>query len=216
MAGLAVLIVWLAAGMPARPAENYLAPVILTFLFLFAGVISWFLGREFLKTFAFPLALLVFFIPVPTFLRDGIDVFLQHGSAAVANALFAVSGLPFYRDGLLFHLPGITIQVATECSGIHSTIALLITSLLAGYVFLRKPWSRALLALVVIPLALLRNGFRIFVIGQLCAQIGPQMIDSPIHHRGGPLFFTLSLIPFFLLLVFLIKLERRQSPSKSK
>jgi hypothetical protein len=34
------------------------------------------------------------------------------------------------------------------------------------------------------------------------------MIDSPIHHQGGPLFFALSLIPFFLLLLFLRKSER--------
>jgi hypothetical protein len=31
------------------------------------------------------------------------------------------------------------------------------------------------------------------------------MINSPIHRRGGPIFFALSLIPFFFLLVFLRK-----------
>ena len=50
----------------------------------------------------------------------------------------------------------------------------------------------------VIPLAILRNGFRILVIGLLCVNVGPQMIHSLIHRRGGPLFFMLSLIPFFL------------------
>jgi hypothetical protein len=34
------------------------------------------------------------------------------------------------------------------------------------------------------------------------------MIDSPIHHHGGPLFFVLSLVPFFLLLYFLKRTER--------
>jgi len=56
------------------------------------------------------------------------------------------------------------------------------------------------LVAVVIPLGILRNGFRIFVIGALCVHFGPQMINSPIHRRGGPLFFALSLIPLFLLL----------------
>jgi exosortase/archaeosortase family protein len=67
----------------------------------------------------------------------------------------------------------------------------------------------------VIPLALLRNGFRVFVLGELCTHIGPQMIDTPIHHQGGPLFFALSLIPFFLLLVWLRKSERSDKISKS-
>jgi len=52
----------------------------------------------------------------------------------------------------------------------------------------------------IIPLAILRNGFRILVIGLLCVNIGPQMIHSLIHRRSGPVFFVLSLIPFFLVL----------------
>jgi exosortase/archaeosortase family protein len=60
----------------------------------------------------------------------------------------------------------------------------------------------------VIPLAFLRNGFRVFVLGELCVHLGPQMIDTPIHHHGGPIFFVLSLIPFSLLLYFLMKSDR--------
>jgi exosortase/archaeosortase family protein len=74
---------------------------------------------------------------------------------------------------------------------------------MAGRMILRQPGRRAILCLAVIPLALLRNGFRVFVIGQLCIHIGPRMIDSPIHRHGGPIFFALSLVPLFLLLYYL-------------
>jgi exosortase C (VPDSG-CTERM-specific) len=140
-------------------------------------------------------------------LRDGIEAGLQHGSAAVADWLFVISGTPVLRDDMVFHLPGISLKVAAECSGIHSTWILFITSLLAGQMLLRRPWKRAVLCLAVIPLALLRNGFRVFVIGELCVHAGPRMIDSPVHHHGGPLFFVLSLAPFFLLLYFLKRTE---------
>jgi len=53
-----------------------------------------------------------------------------------------------------------------------------------------------------------RNGFRILVIGLLCVHVGPHMIDSVIHRRGGPLFFVLSLGPLFLFLVWLRRQER--------
>jgi hypothetical protein len=33
------------------------------------------------------------------------------------------------------------------------------------------------------------------------------MINSPIHRKGGPIFFVLSLIPFFALLLLLRKTE---------
>jgi len=79
---------------------------------------------------------------------------------------------------------------------------------MAGYLFLRTPWKRGALAFAVLPLAVLRNGFRIFVIGQLCVRVGPEMGDSPIHHQGGPIFFALSLVPLFFWLLFLRKSDR--------
>ena len=57
----------------------------------------------------------------------------------------------------------------------------------------------------IIPLGVIRNGFRILVIGLLCVHYGPDMIHSVIHRRGGPFFFALSLIPLFLLLWWLRK-----------
>jgi exosortase len=121
--------------------------------------------------------------------------------------------MPVYQDGLMFRLPGFNLEVATECSGIRSSLMLFIMSLLTGYLFLRKPWNRTVLALAVIPLALLRNGFRIFIIGQLCVRVGPDMINSPIHRHGGPLFFILALIPLLLLLICLRKSERANKKS---
>jgi len=83
---------------------------------------------------------------------------------------------------------------------------------MAGYLFLDRSWQRALLVLAVVPLAILRNGFRIFVVGELCVHIGPDMINSPIHRKGGPIFFALSLIPFLLFLVFLRRLNPAARP----
>jgi exosortase len=125
-----------------------------------------------------------------------------------AHWMFELAGMPVYYRGLTFQLPNITLMVAPECSGIQSTVALFITSLLAGHIFLRTKWRRSVLTVAVLPLAVLRNGFRIFTIGELCVHMGPQMIHSYIHRKGGPIFFALSLIPFLLLLFFLIKSER--------
>jgi exosortase C (VPDSG-CTERM-specific) len=213
-AGLAVTA-WHWAGPRAAVADN-LAQATLGFLLLLTGAGFGILGGALMRAVAFPFAMLGFMIPLPDFLRDGVETGLQHGSAMVAGWMFTVSDLPVLQDSVSFRLPGVSLLVAPECSGIHSTMVLLITSLVAGHFFLRAPWKRAVLCLAVLPLALVRNGFRVFVLGELCAHIGPQMLDSPIHHHGGPLFFALSLAPFFLLLYLLRRSERAVKPSPAE
>jgi exosortase C (VPDSG-CTERM-specific) len=192
----------------SKTGRDFLPLNICAFLLFFTGICFLFFGSAFMRAIAFPMTLLVFIIPFPEFLRQGIETFLQHGSAVCAGIFFQLSGQPVFHDGLNFQFPNCVLQVAPECSGIHSTLVLIITGLVGGWLFLRSPWKRTIVALVVIPLALIRNGFRIFVIGRLCTAYGPQMLDSAIHRHGGPLFFALSLIPLFLLLLFLRKTER--------
>lgn len=192
------------------PTPDYLAVMALSFLLFLLGGGFIFLGANYLRKIAFPVAMMFFCVPFPQAVREGIETFFQFGSTDVAYAFLTATGMPVYLTGTHFHMPGFSLNVAPECSGIHSSVVLVITSLLAGYLFLKSPWKRLLLVLVVVPLALLRNGFRVFVIAQLCVRIGPQMIDSPIHHKGGPVFFVLSLVPLFLLLVYLNKCESRK------
>lgn len=189
---------------------DYLATMVLALFLLLVAAFLWFLGWRYLRAVAFPAAFLVFAIPMPSGMHEWLETFLQHKSADAADLFFSISGIPVFRQDLVFQLPGFTFQVAPECSGIHSTWVLFILSFLAAYLFLRTPWRRAALILAVLPLALLRNGFRIWVVGELCVHISPDMINSYIHRHGGPIFFALSLIPFGFFLAILQKTENRK------
>jgi exosortase C (VPDSG-CTERM-specific) len=200
---------------PPISQNDYLALIALSFVcFVSAGGFL-FMGRKWMAVVAFPFAFLIFMVPLPDGMVDWLETASKLASTEVAALLFSITGTPVLRDGTIFQLPGIIIQVAKECSGIRSSWVLFITSLLASYLFLKSPWRRAVLVSLVIPLAILRNGFRILVIGLLCVHFGPQMIDSIIHHRGGPLFFALSLIPLYLLLSWLRRGEIAASSSRS-
>ena len=180
--------------------NDHMTLIALSFVcFVIAGVFL-FLGSKWARSVMFPLFFLAFMVPLPEAAVDSLENASKEASAEVANWLFLVSGTPALRTGTVFQLPGITITVAKECSGIRSSLVLLITSILATNMFLRTTWRRALLVFAVIPLGLLRNGVRILTISLLCVHIGPQMINSVIHRRGGPFFFAASLIPLFLLL----------------
>jgi exosortase len=154
-------------------------------------------------------------VPLPDRVVDILETASQAASAEAANWYFSAAGVPHIRDGNVFDLPGISLQVAQECSGIRSSWVLFITGLVAGHLFLHSPWRQAVFALLVIPLGILRNGFRILVIGWLCVEKGPHMIDHWIHRRGGPWFFALSLVPLFMILWCLRRGERSRSSRRS-
>jgi exosortase C (VPDSG-CTERM-specific) len=197
------------------PAESdRLALLTLSFLCCFAAGGFFFLGRAWMRAAAFPLAYLIFMVPMPNAMADALETASKSASAEVANLLFHLSGTPFLRGGAIFQLPNITIEVAQECSGIRSSWVLFMTSILAANLFLKTRWRRFALVAFVIPLGILRNGFRILVIGLLCVNVGPQMIHSLIHRRGGPVFFVLSLIPFLLVLWWLRKGDVRTRQPK--
>lgn len=217
-AGLTLLAVhWL--GFTARfglAPDDRLTVYALSFVLCFHAVCCWFWGKATLRALAFPLAFLIFIVPIPSTALPAIDVFLQKGSAQAAAGFFSLAGTAYFQNGLVFQLPNITLHIAPECSGIHSTLVLFITSLLAAQLLLRTAWKRILLVLFIIPLGIVRNGFRVFVIGELCVHVGPRMIDSPIHHQGGPIFFVLSLIPLVGLLVILRKSENVRNKDKTQ
>jgi exosortase C (VPDSG-CTERM-specific) len=219
--GLAVLLAYRLAprfGFAAFRIDS-LSWTMLSFLLFFLGACFLCFDQENLRVLSFPLAFLIFIVPLPGFSVDWIEALLQQTSAVTAQTLFALTGMPVFRQGLLLQLPGIRLEVAPECSGIHSTLVLFITSLVAGELFLHASWKKVILAFVVLPLGIIRNAVRICTIGHLCVHVGPEMIDAPIHRRGGPLFFLISLVPLFLLLLFLRRSESTkpvpilQSPS---
>jgi exosortase C (VPDSG-CTERM-specific) len=218
-AGLGLLAFTYSLDFAGRAPANNNRIVLLTLSFLccLAAGGFFFFGRPWMRAAAFPLAYLIFMVPMPDAMADALEIASKSAAAEVANVLFHISGTPFLRAGPVFQLPNITIEVAQECSGIRSSWVLFITSILAANLFLKTPWRRFALVAFVIPLGILRNGFRILVIGLLCVNVGPQMIHSLIHRRGGPLFFALSLVPFLLMLWWLRRGDvRTRQPNRAE
>jgi exosortase C (VPDSG-CTERM-specific) len=186
-------------GVIEGPADRLVLPVA-ALVTLVIGTYVFFFSTEGFRLAAFPLLFLFVMVPIPEPVAHWMRVSLQHWSAEAAYGMFMLTGTPIFREGLVFHMSGLTVEVAEECSGIHSSLVLFITSLVAGHLFLRKRWTSVALVVFVIPLGVLRNGFRVLTISLLTIHVDPNIINGPLHHRGGPIFFALSLGVFLGLL----------------
>jgi exosortase len=164
-------------------------------------------GLPGMRVALFPLGFLLFAIPIPDALLSNIITTLQSASADVTEVLFKLSLIPVVREGFTFALPGLQIEVARECSGIRSSIALLLTGLLASHLWLRRWWSKAVVWLLIYPLAVFKNGLRIVTLCLLTLYVDEGFITGNVHTRGGIVFFGIALVMLLLALFVLRKLE---------
>lgn len=166
-------------------------------------------GRESLRWARFPLLFLLFAVPVPEFLLDWFIHVLQVGSTEVTQWLFDLTGTTYFREGFAYQLPGITIEVARECSGIRSTLALIISTVLAGHLFLKSNPRKCILLAAILPITIFKNGVRILTLSLLAIHVDMRFLtESWLHHSGGIVFYIPALGLLGLILGWLRRGEK--------
>jgi len=189
--------------------NDFLSMMCFAFIITWIGGFIFFYGIESIKKAPFPFMFLVFMIPVPQIILDFLIFFLIRGSAEVAYILFKITGIDFVRDNFSFYLPNLNIEVAKECSGIRSSIGLFITSVIAGHLFLKTGWKKAVLILSIFPITILKNGLRITTLSLLGAFVDRRILSSDLHREGGKPFFALALILLITVLILLKRTEKK-------
>lgn len=212
--GAALMMPGMIVLMGARLDAGQIGSVNQAALFVFGIALIWmgafalFFGTRAFRAARFPLLFLLFAVPIPEPVLSKVIAFLQKESADAAEAFFGMARVPYIRRGLIFDLPGVSIRVAEECSGIRSSLALFITTTLAGYLFLKSSWRRILLVVTVVPLAIVKNGLRIATLSTLAIYVDPGFLTGNLHHHGGIVFFMIALLSMALVLLLLQKGER--------
>lgn len=176
-----------------------------------AIVISWSaafataFGSTAARAALFPFAMLLWIVPMPAVCIDKITVILQRASADLVDIMFRLTPLPVFRSGFIFELPGQSIEVAKECSGIRSSLSMIILTLIIAHESLHSNWRRAVLVITTLPVAVLKNGVRIVTLTLLAIYVDPSFLTGKLHHQGGIVFFLIGLV----ILIPIIALLRR-------
>lgn len=161
-----------------------------------------------LRAGSFSLLFLLLMVPLPDVVLDQAIHALQEGSTEIAYLIFQTVGTPVVRHGFLLSVPGVTIEVAKECSSIRSSVALFITCLLAAHLYLRTRWKMFLLVLVSFPLSVIKNGIRIATLTLLSIHVDPGFLTGKLHHEGGFVFFLVALLILWPVFLWLVKSDK--------
>ena len=205
--GAGLILFWQASQLSPQPGNWSFSLEILSILVVWLGGFLWCYGFHALRAAAFPLLFLLLTIPVPDELLDRIIYALQAGSTAISYFIFQAVGTPVVRQGFLLSVPGVTIEIAKECSSIRSSIALLITCLLAAHLYLRTAWKIILFVALAMVVSVVKNGIRIATLTLLSIHVDPGFLTGKLHQRGGFVFFLIALAILYPILLLLQKSE---------
>jgi len=174
------------------------------------GIIVYFCGGALLRAMAFPMAFLLFAIPIPVILYNEIVFPLQLVASKFATwCLETLSLFPVMREGNVLILPGMKLEVVEACSGIRSLMSLLALAAGFGYLMERSIPVRWLLILAMIPLAIVSNGTRVMITALMANYIGPQAAEGFMHEFSGWVIFLVATV-LFLAFHSLLNLLRRK------
>jgi exosortase len=160
---------------------------------LWVGIFALCYGTQAVRAALFPILFLALIVPVPERLLDSASVLLQRASCQLTYLLLILARTPVLRNGFNLSTPRATIEVAAQCSGIHSTLGLLIGSLVATHLFLQSMWRKTLLVLSVIPVSVFKNALRIVTLYWLGVHTDQRFLTGELHRRGGIPFSALAL-----------------------
>jgi len=180
-------------------------------ILFWAGAYLGLFGFKSLKRGLFPVLFLLFAVPVPSPIMDRVVLLIAGASVYVTSKLFTMLQVPFVREGVTFYLPAYTLVVGPECAGWRSSLALIILSLLAGHLFLKRASNKIWLVAVSIPVIIIKNAIRIVLLYYLAYYLDERFMESGFLHRSvGYFMFGLVLIFMGFLLWSLEKREAQK------
>jgi exosortase len=204
--GIVIVLLGIALISKVEPTLSVEGPVFGLSLSMFGVWLFWagsfilFYGADAFRVSMDAWVFLAIVVPFPAVLVDKVVAVLQERSADSAGILFKLTGMPAFREGVRFSLPGVQIEIAKECSGIRSSIALLLANSLAAHLMLRSYSKKIIVTLFSIPFVIFKNALRIVTISWLGVYVSPDFFSGKLHRNSGLVFSILDVVVLITLI----------------
>jgi EpsI family protein len=181
-----------------------------------AAIILMLWGRRALRRLWFPLAMLLFAVPLPEVTIAELNFHLKMTAArwgvGLANALGTIavqSGNRVFLEG------GKELVIANVCSGLRTIISLLAFGALYVYICRLRGWWRGLLFALTLPVAFISNVARIAALILFADAFGAEAAAGHFHGWSGLMIFLLAVGMMFCLERVILTVQRFAGRSRS-
>jgi exosortase B len=196
--GAALLLAAVAAAVLGA-SQRLLALQVLAPWLAGVGLLCWTVGPAALRLVAVPLLCLLLVVPLPGMLVQMLTLPLKLAVSDVAEQMLTLAGLPVARTGVVLAIDQYQLLVADACAGLTSMFTLEAMGLV--YIELRGHTSalrKALLALLVVPIAFAANVVRVCLLVLVTWQLGDAAGRGFVHGGAGVLLFVVAMLLMLL------------------
>ena len=163
----------------------------LSLILLIAGLAWTFWGGNRLRTLILPVTLLAAIIPLPVVIYNDVSHPLQLVASNISARLVLLCGTDVVQDGNILRLNDISLGVEEACNGLNTLSALVISSVILGFLYCRRRLCRVLLILSSVAVAIGTNIVRI-ALTALIADHHQQFALGVYHTFSGWLVFLVG------------------------
>lgn len=180
------------------------------FLLALFGILVSAIGWSGFRLIWVPFVYLLFMVPLPQFIYQGLSSELQLVSSELGVAVIRFFGISVFLEGNVIDLGVYQLQVAEACNGLRYLFPLMSFGFLCAAIYQGAWWHRAIIFLSTIPITILMNSFRIGVIGILVENFGIEQAEGFLHYFEGWIVFMACVGILFLEMWVLAKISGRQ------
>lgn len=157
------------------------------------GAVLWIWGTKAARELLFPLAFLLFMVPLGRLLSDAFSNPLQRASTQLTSHALGLLGLHAQTHGASIEVPGYTFVVGQPCSGLKSIIAMTALAALLAYLLEGPLWKRFIVFAAATPTAVAANVVRITIVVLVGKSFGAEAAESLFHGVSGIIVFVVGL-----------------------
>ena len=168
------------------------------FIITISGLVLSLTGFYPFKHFMLPLSILLFMVPLPSFLYNNLSSELQLISSKLGVFFIRIFDIPVFLQGNVIDLGRFKMQVVEACSGLRYLFPLTALSFIIACFYRAPLTSKAIIFLSSAPITIVMNSLRIAFIGIAYHFFSLDIAQGILHDFEGWVVFMGSMILIFM------------------